>query len=106
MKGLKLFHSSYTENDTWEDIIYGLEKLGYVTHSTIQPHDRAIVLGGYWENPNAFNHPILFYRQTVPYIHEFMTEVLKEYYDILINLTGVTINEAIEEIDAVCKNYT
>ena len=96
MKDIKIFHSGYTEQTDWVDIVYHLENRGHIVYGTIQPHDIAVILGGYWENPTVFKNPIVFYKQTKPYIHEFLTDILKEYYDNMIDLTGKTREESIE----------
>jgi len=75
-----------------------LNNLGYEVYDQIKQHDKAIVLGGYLENPNVFSNPIVFYIMTHKHVHEFMIQILKEYYDTMIDLTGLSIKESVELI--------
>ena len=106
LKDLKIFHSNYTTGNIWKDTIHGLEELGYIVHREAKPHDKAFVLGGYWENPTAFKDPILFHRETKPlFAYEFWASILKEYYDNMIDLTNFTTEESIRCIAEYYETY-
>ena len=76
-------------------------------YDVIVPCERAVVLGGFWENPSVFKDidAYVFYLKETgsslrAYMHGTYVDILRLYYgeDRLFNLTGLKVEKAAKYI--------
>lgn len=101
LREVKLFHSKYTEEPNRSKWYRIIRNLNYDVKEKIEDHDVAIVLGGFWENPNVFNNPVVFIMDTSDghFLFDFYLKILCEYYDNIVDLTGLSMVEAARKIN-------
>jgi len=91
--------------DLWENTIIAL---GVNVYDVVVPTELAIILGGYFENPSAFEDSLtlVFYRHDDG--HQFskgFVPVLEKYFDEMVDLTDMTPSEAANKIRSVVETY-
>lgn len=121
----KFFRSKYStvHKSEWESII---KILNVHPYDVIVPCELAVILGGYFENPQAFKDcaTLVFYKKdmeddgTISFktVHdkwslfekrkyEVWESILNHYFDEMVDLTGLTPEGAAEKIRGVVETY-
>jgi hypothetical protein len=121
----KYFQSRYNEihRTDWDEI---KKSLGVNVYDVVVPCELAVILGGYFENPNAFKNvlTLCFYKTdeepdgSVSYRTQYETwrlfdkakygvwvDILKNYYDEMVDLTGLTPHAAAAKIRKTVETY-
>lgn len=116
---LKIFKSKFSglAEPFWDDV----EKLlPYKVLDAVEDCDRAVILGGFYENPSAFRKATVFYTRDVLFYmghpdaqqaqyykrrKKHYVEILKEYFDEMIDITGLTPKEVAERIGECIETY-
>jgi len=103
----KYFRSKYNfkGDGVWNKTITGLGKSVY---DVVVPAELSVILGGYYENPSAFEDSItlVFYRHDDG--HQFskgFIPVLEKYFDEMVDLTGLSPMESAEKIRSTVETY-
>jgi len=122
---IKYFQSKYNalHRDQWKDII---DQLGVHPYDVIVPCELAVILGGFFENPSAFDgvKTLVFYKKEYQYDikhKDKKTEslwmmfekakldswvsILSHYFNKMVDLTGLNPKEAAERIKKVIETY-
>lgn len=96
----KFFRSRFSGElkQEWKDII---KSLGVNVYDVMVPCERAVVLGGMWENPSAFQDidTFVFYLKRMDgsfraWMDGVHVDVLRIYYDKMFNLSGMDSSQA------------
>ena len=121
----KYFRSKYNtlNSDLW---IKTIKSLGVNVYDVIVPCELAVILGGEFENPSAFTDTktIVFYRKErerdnsqlwknqrefwLIYVNDrtdLWVSILSNYFENMVDLTGLTPNKAADKIRSTVETY-
>ena len=82
-----------------------LELKGYEVYPTVEKCGRAIILGGRHENPTSFNCEKVLIHVGIEWDSrwDFFKPILEEYYDKMIDITGMSLPKAAQTIIEQCN---
>jgi len=107
----RLFKSQYAcyDNRLWGMILHFLQLAGHTIHMDMQPCSKAIILGGYMENPSAFRDIYTkVYTFNAGRTADIWYQIIDHYYDEIVDVTDMDtdllINQIVEEIERDNQN--
>ena len=106
---VKIF-KSLVPDDPWIGFVKYMLEQGLDVYSESSPADYSIVLSGKWENPQSLTgKKILIYapREWVPYPSRwtFCKEIIKEYYDEMIEVKSNNRDEILKQVRDCYDKY-
>ena len=98
----RIFHAPIL-NSPWIPLLNELHNMGIKVDTKVKPAECSIVIGGNNENPLAVNgKKILIYNPygwiPAPQLWGFYKDILSEYYDEMISIQGMTLNQAAQTV--------
>jgi hypothetical protein len=86
-------------------VINSLESIGCDVYPTTEKCDRAIILGGKHENPTVFDceRILIYHEQEWSGLWEFFEPIITEYYDKMIDVAKLSLQETVKKIIKQCS---
>ena len=106
----KFFKSKYGKNELTKEWDAVIKSLGVNVYDVIVPCERAVVLGGFWENPSVFAdiETFVFYikksdKSFRAHNHNLCVDILRLYYGEMFDITNMAPDQAAEYIRKILE---